>query len=180
MQGIRKKQQKNEKNRALCRVYAHGKGLLVTLPCAHARQRSHVAAACRPGKLLGLACRGLCRACWRAGARQSQLHGTELPHGNAGPHGNELAARQRWLARQTCARTAKVARTAKRLPHGSPGRARQRPLPCKLSKRTAKAPLPSVSLPSTFCRACTHGKGFAVHLGAFAVQCAARQCLLFP
>jgi hypothetical protein len=28
-------------------------------------------------------------------------------------------------------------------------------------------------------QSCTYGKGFAVHSGAFAVQCAARQCLLF-
>jgi hypothetical protein len=104
-------------------VCAHGKGLLVTLPCAHARQRGHVALTCAPGSPWRRACRGLCRAALHAGARQRVWHGTARTHGKECAHGKEQAARQRMRARQTQARTAKATCTAKRLPHGK-GRCR--------------------------------------------------------
>jgi hypothetical protein len=46
MQGINEKQKKMQQG--LCRVYAHGKGHLVTLSCAYTRQSGNVALACAP------------------------------------------------------------------------------------------------------------------------------------
>jgi hypothetical protein len=177
MQGISKKQQKNEKNRALCRACAHGKGHLVTLPCAHARQRGHVAAACRPGRSWGVCCKALCRARWRTAKR---AHGTEQPHGNVCAHGKVLAARQRTRARQSIQRTATQCRTAQTLAHGRELSARQRALPCKTSTRTATLALPSLPLPGKLYRAHAHGKAFAVRIGVFAVQSGARQRPVLP
>jgi hypothetical protein len=164
MQGIRKKQQKNEKNRALCRACAHGKGLLVTLPCAPARQRSHVAAACSPGKLLGVpggafAVRAGVLAHGKAHrTAQSCRTATRWPHGNVGSHGKGVHARQRRCARQSACRTAA---------QGSHGKGHCR-AKCRRARQRRR------------CRRVRCRPRFAVHLGSFAVQSAARQCLAFP
>jgi hypothetical protein len=44
--GNKRKTEKLKMKLGLCRVYAHGKGHLVTLLCAYTRQRGHVAWAC--------------------------------------------------------------------------------------------------------------------------------------
>jgi hypothetical protein len=53
-------------------------------------------------------------------------------------------------------------------------------LPCNIGESTTKKSLLSTALPCDLCRAPSHGKGFAVYIGFFAVQIYARQIAVFP
>jgi hypothetical protein len=122
-------------------VYAHGKGLLVTLPCAHARQRRYVTTACAPGNL------GVCLE-------------ASLPCGLWCRRTAKLPARHRAGARQRLRLTAKPQRTAvasRTAKHTRRAKGRRAAAPC----RTVK---PLAAWQSTLARqrGLAHDKAFAV------------------
>ncbi|KAK1609297.1 hypothetical protein QYE76_032970 [Lolium multiflorum] len=159
-QGIIEKQQKNEKCRALCRACAHGKGLLVSLPCAHARQRGHVAPPVSLGDPGGSAAKAFAGLALRAAKISHGVARQRCLHGKGGAHGN-VTARQSHARTATFCRTAKYGR-GKEQAHGNGL--------CRAMARTATLPLPSLDLPGSLCRACAHGKAFVVRIAAFACK----------
>jgi hypothetical protein len=112
---------------------------LVTLPCAYARQRSHVAVTCdsqggdvHAGKLFAVrACgrrtaKAMVRRTARLAARQRKTHGSAATHGNVLHTAMGKDAWQRSMARQRC------------LTHGKEVNAWQRALPCGAGKTHGK------------------------------------------
>jgi hypothetical protein len=91
-----------------------------------------------------------------------------------------LGARQSSGSRHRIRRMAELARTTKQRAHGIERDAWQRLCRAEFAKSSTKDPLLSVSLPTSCCRAATHGKVFAVQIGPFAVRLVARQRSVFP
>jgi hypothetical protein len=125
------------------------------------------------------------------------MHGTEQAHGEAVTHGKGSAhgspgrtalalhtAKTRThdndsrTAKSSC-RTAANACTAMVCTHGKEPNALQSCCRASLTTLTAKNSLPSKSLPGDRCRATSHSKTFAVHIGPFAVRIVARQRAIF-
>jgi hypothetical protein len=148
-------------------VYAHGKGLLVTLPCAHARQRGHVVRTYAPGSSWGHAAYSL--PCGLGHLRMAKAgHNKCFAHGNdsrtvkdqrtAKEHAGQRGGRtekNRWHGKEEGAWQRRGG-TAKRRAHGKDQDARQRLYRAKLAMRTAMMSLLSDCLLCDLCRATTH------------------------
>jgi hypothetical protein len=160
---------------------------LVTLPCAHTRQRATWHTPVYPGAMF-VCLAGSLPCGFLDDARQS----LGMAHGNI-PARQRVDARQRNEARQSGVRTAKAAARqsvagaqqrglhGKGWPaHGKESVARQSRCRPVLARRTAKNLLPGLALPCGLCRASTYGKAVAVSIVAFAMPAWRTATLPFP
>jgi hypothetical protein len=155
MQGIIMKHQLREIDQGLCCVYAHGKGHLVTLPCAHTRQRHHVAQACAPGKAVGVP--GGSFPCALGGGSTTK----RAPRQNDGARqclGAWRSERHTAMPMHTAKKkrpTTKLERTAQLATHDSELDARQKLCRATMARRSAKIALPSMALAARPVPCCT-------------------------